>query len=157
MWSKIKRCIKRDFYGGRLVSFVLFGSVARDAFRSDSDIDILIIAHDLPRGRIKRVEEFEENIEEKLTDRITALRTEGIFPSLSPLFKTPNEVVKGSPLFLDMVSEAELLYDRDGFFKDYLHKLKGRLTELGAQKVRKGGGWYWVLKPDYKPGDVIEL
>jgi len=112
---------------------------------------------DFPRGRIKRVEEFEENVEERLKDRIKALRTKGIFPYLSPLFKTPDEVMKGSPLFLDMVSEAQILYDRDEFFKDYLQTLKRRLTELGAQKVRKGGGWYWVLKPDYKPGDVIEL
>ncbi len=147
----------RDYYGEQLVGFVLFGSVARDTFRSDSDIDLLIIAEGLPQGRVKRVEEFEENIEERLKERMKVLRSEGIFPYLSPLFKTPDEVLRGSPLFLDMVSDAEILYDRDDFFRNYLQKLKRRLTKLGAQKVRKGGGWYWVLKPDYKPGDVIEL
>ena len=45
------------YYKDRLISFVLFGSVARDSFRPDSDIDILIVAEPLPQGRIRRVEE----------------------------------------------------------------------------------------------------
>jgi predicted nucleotidyltransferase len=43
-----------NFYGDRLISIAVFGSVAKDTFRPDSDIDILIIAKDLPNGRIKR-------------------------------------------------------------------------------------------------------
>jgi hypothetical protein len=35
---------------------------------------------------------------------------------LSPVFKTPQEVEAGSPLFLDMIADARLLFDRDGFF-----------------------------------------
>lgn len=38
----------RDYYGERLVSFVLFRSVARDIFRFASDIDFPIIATSLP-------------------------------------------------------------------------------------------------------------
>jgi hypothetical protein len=26
-----------------------------------------------------------------------------------------------------------------------------------AKRVWKGSAWYWDLKPDYRPGDVIEL
>ncbi len=39
----------KSFYGDRLVSFAVFGSVAREAFRYDSDIDLLIIAENLPK------------------------------------------------------------------------------------------------------------
>jgi predicted nucleotidyltransferase len=34
------------FYGDRLVSLVVFGSVGRKTVRPDSDIDILIVAND---------------------------------------------------------------------------------------------------------------
>jgi predicted nucleotidyltransferase len=36
-------------YAGRLVSVVLYGSAGRGTQRFDSDIDLLIIARDLPR------------------------------------------------------------------------------------------------------------
>lgn len=40
----------RTFYGDRLVSVVVFGSVARGNYREDSDIDVLIIAERVPLG-----------------------------------------------------------------------------------------------------------
>ncbi|MDP2755764.1 MAG: nucleotidyltransferase domain-containing protein, partial [Nitrospirota bacterium] len=48
----------KKHYGHRLVSIVVFGSVARETYRADSDIDILLIANRLPKGRTKRVAEF---------------------------------------------------------------------------------------------------
>jgi hypothetical protein len=58
---------------------------------------------------------------------------------------------------LDMVEEARVLLDRGGFFQAKLENLRQRLGELSARKVRFKGGSYWILKPDYRPGDVIEL
>ena len=39
---------------------VVYGSVARDEARKDSDIDLLIIARDLPKRRLKRQDLFIE-------------------------------------------------------------------------------------------------
>jgi len=146
-----------NFYGDRLISLVIFGSVASDTFRPDSDIDFLIIAKDLPAGRVKRVEEFMKNVEAKLQKDIMKLSEEGIHITLSPVFKTPEEVQIGSPLFLDMTENARILFDKDSFFKKYLEILKTKLKILGARKVYSKGGYYWELKPDYKFGDIIEL
>lgn len=143
-------------YGKKLVSFVVFGSVARGAHRFDSDIDILIIAEDLPRGRMKRVAQFAA-VERKIEPFLESLQKEGIHTYVSPIFKTPEEARGGSPLFLDMVEDATILYDRDGFFHTILDGLRKRLKELGAKRVWAGNVWHWVLKPDYKPGEVIEL
>ena len=33
--------------------------------------------------------------------------------------------------------------------------LENWLAELKARRIRKGGGYYWQLKPDFKPGDWI--
>jgi len=143
-------------YGDRLVSIVLYGSVARGMMRHDSDVDLLIVARDLPRGRLKRVEEF-ESVEEAVAEEIRRAAGRGIDAMLSPVLKTPDEVQAGSPLFLDMVEDARLLYDRNGFFAQQLARLKDRLVDLGAKRIWKGNAWYWDLKPDYKPGEVFEL
>lgn len=146
-----------NFYSDRLVSLVIFGSLASDTFRPDSDIDILIVAKDLPKGRVKRVEEFIKNIEIKFEEDIMRLSKQGIYITLSPVFKTPEEVQIGSPLFLDMTENVKILFDRDDFFKKYLETLKEKLKSLGARKVYSKGGYYWELKPDYKFGEIIEL
>ncbi|GLI54292.1 nucleotidyltransferase domain-containing protein [Thermodesulfovibrio yellowstonii] len=146
-----------DFYGDRLVSLVIFGSVASDRFRPDSDIDILLIVKDLPCGRMKRLEEFVANIENKFDNEIREFMKENISITLSPLFKTPEEVQTGSPLFLDMTENCKILFDREKFFTEHLQNLKEKLNKLGAKKIYKKGGYYWLLKPDYKHGDIIEL
>ncbi len=143
-------------YGDRLVSVVLYGSVARGTMRHDSDIDLLIVARDLPAGRMKRVREF-ETVEQAVAEDIRQAANSGIQTTLSPILKTPEEVTVGSPLFLDMVEDARVLYDRDGFFTQQLARLRQRLAKLGAKRVWKGNAWYWDLKPDYRPGEVFEL
>lgn len=154
--EELKRYII-NYYSERLVTLAIFGSVAQDAFRPDSDIDILIIAKDLPEGRLKRIREFENNVELHMEDTIKNLYNQNIYPTLSPVFKTEEEVMRGSPLFLDMTENVKILYDRDNFFKNYLEGLKERLRRLGARKVFFKGGYYWELKPDYRYGDIIEL
>jgi predicted nucleotidyltransferase len=146
-----------EHYGDSLVSLVFFGSVARGLFRPDSDIDLLIIAASLPRGRAPRVLDFQRGVEACFEEMFRGLRQEGIHPLLSPIIKTPHEVSLGSPLFLDMVEEARISYDRGQFFKKYLEDLSAKLKRMGARKVKFKGGYYWLLKPDYRPGDIIEL
>jgi len=146
----------KSFYGDRLVSFVVFGSVARETYRFDSDIDLLIIAEDLPKGRMKRVAQF-LTVEDRIETFLESLQKGGMNTYISPVFKTPEEAEMGSPLFLDMVEDASILFDRNGFFSKVLERLRNRLKELGSKRVWRGNAWYWVLKPDYKPGEVIEL
>ena len=143
-------------YGERLVSIVLYGSVARGTMRRDSDVDLLIVARALPRGRLKRVGEF-ESIESTMTEDLCHAASRGITTTLSPIIKTPEEVLTGSPLFLDMVEDARVLYDRNGFFSQELARLRRRLAELGAKRIWKGNTWHWDLKPDFTCGEVFEL
>ena len=143
-------------YGDRLVSLAVFGSVARQTQRPDSDIDLLLVVRDLPDGRMPRVGEF-EHVERRLDARLADATAQGIHTRLSPVFRTPAELEIGSPLLLDMVEDARILFDRDATLARRLQRLRQRLHELGARRIRKGGGYYWQLKPDYRPGDVIEL
>jgi predicted nucleotidyltransferase len=143
-------------YGSRLVACAVFGSVGRGTPRHDSDIDLLIVARDLPRGRTSRVEEFVA-VETRLEPVLRTAAAQGVSATLSPVFKTPEEVETGSPLFLDLVEDARILHDPSGFLAGYLERLRARLAALGARRVWRGNAWYWDLKPDLKPGEVFSL
>jgi len=143
-------------YGQRLVTCAVFGSVARGTPREGSDIDLLVIVRGLPPGRMRRMEGFLP-VEDRLAPLLTACAGEDGPPTLSPVLKTPEEVSFGSPLFLDMVEDARILYDEGGFFAGCLDRLRSRLRQLGAQRIRRGNAWHWVLKPDLKPREIFEL
>lgn len=146
----------RSYYGDRLVSLVVFGSVARRTQRPDSDIDLMLVVDDLPDGRIARVEEFAA-VEQGIQPGLDRARASGVHTYLSPVFKTPAELETGTPLLLDLIDDARILFDRNQVFAHRIERLQQRLKELGSRKVRKGGGYYWLLKPGAKPGDVIEI
>ena len=140
----------KEHYGERLISLAVFGSVGRGTARPDSDIDLLLVIRDLPNGRIARVKEF------AAIETALGTATKGRI-ELSPVFKTPEEIANGSPLFLDMVEDVRMLFDRDDFFKNVLKNLKERLKKLGARRIWQGNVWYWDLKPDYIQGDIFEI
>ncbi|MEM4616765.1 MAG: nucleotidyltransferase domain-containing protein [Archaeoglobaceae archaeon] len=144
----------KEKYNERLISVVLFGSVARGEARRDSDIDLLLVIEGLPKSRLKRQEEFLE-VESNLVEMIEALEDYTI--EISPIMKTPDEVAKYPPILLDMVEDAIILHDRNDFFKNLIEDLRKKLEKLGAKRVRMGKKWFWILKPDYKFGEVIKI
>lgn len=145
-----------DYYGDRLESAVLFGSVARKTPGYESDIDLLIIAENLPDGRMSRVREFDA-IEKRMDPMMRSMKQYNIHTRLSPVFKTKKEALNGSPLFIDMVEDAVILFDRNSFFKEIIEGMRLRLEKRGARRVWKGNAWYWDLKPDYRPGEVFDI
>lgn len=140
----------RERYGERLISVVLFGSVARGEAKETSDIDLLIVIDGLPESSMERNMEFS-----KLEDEIPETRTSLI--AVSPIIKTPDEVKRYPPIMLDIVEDGIILHDRDNFFRGVAQDLREKLRRLGARRVRTKDGWYWILKPDYKFGEVINI
>ncbi len=148
--------VLKERFGDDLVSVVVFGSVARDEARSDSDVDLIIVVKNLPKSRFRRQDLFME-VEEKLEPLFRELESKGYFIEFSPIMKTPEEAKKITSLYLDLVEDAILLYDRNNFFRNILERLRKRLNELGAERVRFSKLWYWRLKRDYRFGEIIEL
>jgi hypothetical protein len=140
----------------RLVSVVLFGSVARGDAGPGSDIDLLIVARDLPRGQFAR-KRLLASADAAFEPALEEAAREGIEGRPARIVRTPEEARRIIPLYLDFTDDARLLIDRDGFFAAVLERLRASLRRLGARRVRYGRRWYWDLKPDLRPGEVFEL
>ena len=138
--------------GERLISIVLFGSVARGQAKAESDIDVLLVAEGLPRSLADRRRPFLEAWE-----RARAAR--GLpYVEWNLVTKTPDEARVRSPLYLDLVEDAILILDRHGFFDAVLSGMRARMRELGSRRIHlSDGSWYWDLKPDFRFGDVVEI
>ena len=148
----VRRC-----FGKNLVSVVLYGSLARGEVKKDSDIDLLIISEDLPRERLKRQDIFIK-MEGDVDEEIKRIYEKwGCYPYISPILKTREEAKILSPLYLDMVTDARILYDKADFFKGILEKTRIELNSLHAKRKRVGKKWYWDLKPDYRLGEEIKI
>ena len=146
----------RRHYGSRLAAVAVFGSIGRGTARPDSDIDLLVVADDLPDGRVARATDFTA-VEAAVAPAVAEARRAGLGAWLSPVLKTPAEIERGSPLLLDMVDDARILYDREQFLEQALAGLRDRLIRLGARRIWRGSAWIWDLKPDYQPGEVFDL
>ena len=142
----------------RVISIVLFGSVAAGKARPESDVDLLIVIEDLPENYSERLKIFRkatEGIEEITLDLWRKYR---IYPLVSPVILTPEEAEKTQPFYLDMIETSVIILDKNGFMKRKLEDLRGRLSQLGARRiVLPDGTWFWELKPSIKPGEVIDL
>ncbi|ACP34887.1 DNA polymerase beta domain protein region [Sulfolobus islandicus L.S.2.15] len=153
--EKLTKLLQEEFQD-KLISVVLYGSVARGDNRKDSDIDLLLVIKDLPKTITERIILFDK-VERKLDDDIMRLMDEGYYVTFSPILKTPEEAMRFSPIYMDMTEDAIILYDRNGFFRKVLEKTKKRLKELGFERVwLSKKSWYW-RKRDYKFGEIIDF
>lgn len=148
--------VARGVLEENLLSVALFGSVARGEAGPHSDIDLLIVCRELPKGMFKR-HRLLEPVREELREDLERLWKEGIWADFTELVYTEKEAGRFRWVYLDMVEDAIILFDKDGFLKGILDSLRKRLKELGAQRRRMGRVRYWDLKPDLKPGEVVEL
>jgi hypothetical protein len=85
---------------------------------------------------------------------IARARRDGQAPELFPVIKTPGEVAAGTLLFLDMIDDGRVLYDREGFLQSALEEFTRRLAALGAKRIWRGHSWHWDFKADGRPGDA---
>jgi predicted nucleotidyltransferase len=150
----------KETFGDSLVSLVLYGSVARGDAKADSDIDLLLILRDPPDNYHRRLDQVlavQSDLEREEVYKRVKERLE-IEPFLSHIILSNEEADENRYIYLDMVEDAKILYDRDNFFARRLKLIRERLKELHSKRVWLADGtWYWDLKPDLELGEVFTL
>ena len=149
----------RKIYRERLISFVLFGSVGRGKAKPKSDIDVLLVVEDLPLTINERNEPLHKLYWEMMEkEGYKNLRASGRNTFIATFHYTPQEIKKHPPILLDIIHDGVIFYDKEEFFKNSLIELVARMNELGSKKVYVNEDtWYWILKPDCKLGERVEV
>lgn len=152
--------IMKEFFGERLLSIAVFGSVARgEALFPKSDIDILIVMEGVENLSFGQRMKLTLDIEEKLsrTKEYAKFKDDfGIRPNFQEIIFAPDELRVHPPILLDLTTDSIILYDT-GILREELDKIKIRLKELGSQKVKLKDSWFWILKPDIRPGENVVI
>lgn len=147
-----------DYFMDRLVSIVLFGSLARGDVHRYSDIDLLVVVDGIPKEYAERIKLLAPIIEKVSRYRIKLWLEKKIYPDINIILLDREDASINHPFYLDLVTDALIIYDRDGFIENKISQVRSKLTELGAVKIGlPDGRYYWVLKPGLKWGEVVDL
>lgn len=161
-YKDYKRLLKRfqglleESLGSQLIGLALFGSVARGTAEKESDIDLLVV---FEGNRIEVQRIFVKTVMKlRKTSEYQGMLENGYFPDPFPIFMNPARLKTHPWILLDIVDHGIVLLDRKEILKTEFAQLRRRLRELGSRKVLLDDGtWYWDLKPNWKPGEVIEI
>lgn len=146
----------RDRLGTDVSAVALYGSVARGQARAASDIDLFVVH----RGERAAVFEVFLDVALRLRDHPLAaeLQARDAPTEPYPVFRSEEELADTPWLLLDVCHHGIILFDPREVLARKLARLRARLRELGSRRIELAdGSWYWDLKPDMRPGEVIAL
>ena len=146
----------RDRLGERVSAVALYGSVARGQAQAASDVDLFVVH----RGARAAVFEVFLEVALQLRDHplVCELQARDIPTEPYAVFRTETELADTPWLLLDICDHGIILFDPRTVLSHKLASLRLRLRELGSRRVELAdGSWYWDLKPDMRPGEVITL
>jgi len=137
MQNEIRRKITKGLKDSpvNIVSVVLFGSSVKGEYTEDSDIDLLVIANNIPQKRNKRHKEIIA-IKKKLYSL-------GI--SFDILLLNADECISNfknhNPLFLDITDEGVVIVDNKNFITTLIDETKEYIKNKKIKKVENG----WIF------------
>ena len=146
----------RDRLGADVSAVALYGSVARGQAHAASDIDLFVVH----RGERAAVFEVFLEVALRLRDHplVAELQARDAPTEPYPVFRSEEELADTPWLLLDVCDHGIILFDPREVLARKLASLSARLRELGSRRIELAdGSWYWDLKPDMRPGEVIAL
>ena len=129
-----------------VAGIILFGSVARGESRIRSDLDLLILWEGVDLPLRERYIVFYK----------LATRYFKVGKGLTVLDLEYDRFISSkrlNPLFLNIISDAIILYDKYDRLNSFISEARGKLAKTGLTRVKRGRFYYWVLP---KPGAVVE-
>lgn len=139
----------REGFRDNLRGLVLFGSIARGEVDEHSDIDLLVILHELPKNPVER---------RRMVYLAMAPIREKYRRDTTVIEMTDDEAGEVTPLILNIAAEGIILYDEGGELSEFLDKVRRRIEEMGLLRYRTRDGKYgWKLRRPLRPGEVFEI
>ncbi len=75
-----------------------------------------------------------------------------------PIFHSAQKLATHPWILLDIADHGLILFDPEGILARESEAVRQRLKELASERIqRPDGSWYWELKPDWRPGELITL
>ena len=128
----------------RVAGILLFGSHARGEAEAGSDLDLMVLLDD--DAELNSVELY------KLAAECFKWR-HGL-TVLSMGYRKFLDLKALTPLLLNLVWDAVVLYDRHGELEGFLEDMRKRIQAAGLTRVRTGRAYYWRLP---RPGAKVTL
>ena len=104
---------------------LLFGSVARGEFRSDSDADVLVI--------------FDHPVDVK---EVYADRKGAVHPVVKTFDTMEQFIREGEPFYIEMIEDGIPLYDANGEYKKLSRLVRDAKKAWGLKRTLDG--WQWT-------------
>jgi predicted nucleotidyltransferase len=127
MVEALVRGLPRTLWG-----VVLFGSAARAEATETSDVDLFVVADDLP---------------EAFSDRLRLLRSlapGSLRGKIALIAKTRNEFEAGFPsYYLDLGLDGIVLYDRERYMEGKIDRIRDLIDLAGLSRRRMNRGFVW--------------
>jgi len=117
----IRQC--EQIWGDRLVAVILYGPYARRLIHTQRDVDLLVVAENLPSSPWERYDTVMD-LMERLEPTLQAVyETVGFYLYVSPVLKTPSELEGLDTPYVRLVRQGRVLYDRDEWFQRHFPPL----------------------------------
>jgi predicted nucleotidyltransferase len=125
----------RDLLGDDLLAVVLYGSWSRGDARPGSDVDLFVIAQNLPQHRFDRARYLHRAVAERCPLPVSRLakdpaQFEGHFPSL----------------YVDIGLVGIVVYDINGYVAQKLGRIRQLIKEAGLYRVHRERELMWWFK-----------
>lgn len=142
--------------GDRLVGVALYGSVARGEAGPEADVDLLVVHLGERVPALYAVQAARSALD---GDPVTeTLRQRGAPALVSCAVFSDSQFAHTPWLLLDIQHHGIILFDPRVVLHRKLAALRARLEELGSRRIElPNGDWYWDIKPDMRPGEIVNL
>ena len=137
-----------DRFGENLEAVVLFGSIARKGAAEQSEIDYIVVIHNLPKGLVRR--------------RFI------VYDALTPIlreFKRDVSVIEVdaedigrqiTPLLINIAHDGIILYDKHGKIQEFFKRIRSAVKNADLVRYETRDGKYgWKPSRELKPGEVF--
>lgn len=124
----------KDTFGERLVSVILFGSVARGTASEYSDVDLLVIAEGLPESRIER---------QKILSAAILEAIDRYYIRVCPVLLEPSDVSTApiNPLIYGVLTGYTVIYDPKKFWADLLKSIRPAILKTRPEYIEDKRKW----------------